>query len=480
MAFNVGAIVGDIRLNVRGFEQDFDRAQEKTKVSTLAMGNFLGGLALKAVTAIRNAVQSVAGGITDFIQEGIGAVQRYEAAMQGLVNVGTKLGNQTFELEAAIEGLTKDGLLKVGDAATGLKNLLSAGFGLEEATQIMNTFKDSAAFGRQSALSFGEAVVSATEGVKNQNSILVDNAGITKNLSIILKEQGFALQDLSDSSKGAAARQALLNGLMEEGKLFAGDAAKVSETLAGKQALLDQKMDKLSRTVGEFFVPVLEKLLGFVTPLIDRTVEWIEAHRPEVVEVFSKVTEFLVSILARGVVVVATIRERFEIWLGVLRKIQAIISAVIFTLVDLFNRFTPLGIILRAVSDDFDAFSEVVTQAAQDAAHDVAQADEDIRSSKERLRELEVSVQREIAEATGKTTEELFGQAAAIRAVRLERERFGPASIGQGGNVVVIQNNFPATLTGRESIPDFLDEQMSRFDSNQGGGRAGDETPGPQ
>jgi hypothetical protein len=41
----------------------------------------------------------------------------------------------------------------------------------------MNRFKDSAAFGRQGALEFGQAIVGATEGIKNGNSALVDNAG---------------------------------------------------------------------------------------------------------------------------------------------------------------------------------------------------------------------------------------------------------------------------------------------------------------
>lgn len=53
---------------------------------------------------------------------------------------------------------------------------------------MMNRFKDSAAFGRQSSLSLGEAVKSATEGIKNENSILVDNAGVTKNVSMMWEE----------------------------------------------------------------------------------------------------------------------------------------------------------------------------------------------------------------------------------------------------------------------------------------------------
>jgi hypothetical protein len=63
--------------------------------------------------------------------------------------------------------------MSVSQASTGLKNLLLAGFGLDQAVILMNRFKDSAAFGRQGALSFGDAITSATEGIKNGNSILV-------------------------------------------------------------------------------------------------------------------------------------------------------------------------------------------------------------------------------------------------------------------------------------------------------------------
>ena len=34
----------------------------------------------------------------------------------------------------------------------------------------------------------GEAVKSATDGIRNENSVLVDNAGVTKNLSVIWEE----------------------------------------------------------------------------------------------------------------------------------------------------------------------------------------------------------------------------------------------------------------------------------------------------
>lgn len=83
--------------------------------------------------------------------------------------------------ENFIKDFTKDWLVSTWEAATSLKNLLARWFWLEEAKQIMDRFKDSAAFWRQSSLELWEAIRWATEWIKNENSILVDNAWVTKN-----------------------------------------------------------------------------------------------------------------------------------------------------------------------------------------------------------------------------------------------------------------------------------------------------------
>src|SRR5574343_1973957 len=121
---------------------------------------------------------------------------QYQNAFIGAGSVAKKFGVDTGQLSVAMMDLTKDGLMPMADAAVGLKNLMASGFNLEQSIKLMNGFKDSASFNRQAALDFGEAIRSATEGIKNGNSILVDNAGITKNLSIILKEAGYSERDL--------------------------------------------------------------------------------------------------------------------------------------------------------------------------------------------------------------------------------------------------------------------------------------------
>jgi hypothetical protein len=64
--------------------------------------------------------------------------------------------------------LSADGLMPLGDAASGLKNLLASGMSLDQAIKLMKAFKDSAAFGRQGSLEFGQAIVRCDRGYQER------------------------------------------------------------------------------------------------------------------------------------------------------------------------------------------------------------------------------------------------------------------------------------------------------------------------
>jgi len=219
----------------------------------VALGNLAGVVARNLVSGFRDTIQ---------------AANRLDAGLIGLSSVATAFGQDAEKAKAAAADLAKDGLLSVGDAATALKNLLAAGFGLDQAIELVKRFKDTAAFGKQAALSFGQAVTSATEGIKNGNSILVDNAGVTKNLSNILVEAGFSATDLSKATSDASIRQAIFNGIVKEAKPQMGDAARLLETAAGQQARFAAQTEIASQKIGKQLQPALGALLGILTPIV--------------------------------------------------------------------------------------------------------------------------------------------------------------------------------------------------------------------
>lgn len=229
----------DINRTTSKFASEF----EGIATRAAAVGTFIGNIATKIASSLARA-------FTEGLKDAIRLSSEFSNAFIGLNSVARAFGADADQATAAAKRLSSDGLLPLKDSATGLKNLLAAGFNLEQATNLMNAFKDSAAFGRQGALSFGDAVRSATEGVKNGNSILVDNAGVTKNLSNILKEAGFSAQDLSRVQSDAAVRLALYNGILRETVAFQGDAERLTQTYSGAVSRLSFAYDNLLVTIG--------------------------------------------------------------------------------------------------------------------------------------------------------------------------------------------------------------------------------------
>ena len=189
--------------------------------------------------------------LIDGIQMVTRATVEYERATEGINSVGAKFGYQSNQITGALDSLTRDGLLKVTDASKGLRNLLATGIGLPKALAVMNALKDSAAFNRQGMLEYGEAVVGATDGIKNMISRMVDNAGITKNLSNILKEQARVIgKDNVNALSDYEQHLLIADGIIRESALFSGDADRLGATMSGQLDAMAFSVDRLLRGLG--------------------------------------------------------------------------------------------------------------------------------------------------------------------------------------------------------------------------------------
>ena len=113
-------------------------------------------------------------GLVSIFEKAFSSSLKLESALKGLGSVAINTGAGMQAAQQAALALASKGLVDVADAAAGLKNLLSAGFGLKEAIMLMDTLTNSAAFNRQGTLRLGEAVVGATQGIKNQNCLKYD------------------------------------------------------------------------------------------------------------------------------------------------------------------------------------------------------------------------------------------------------------------------------------------------------------------
>jgi len=250
--------------------QNFGTGFQSSMTKSIAFGNLWS-------QAISKIVSSASQNFQTFVTNAVKYSSEFNNALIGLSSVATAFGVSSKTATDAARQLSQDGLLPLRDSAAGLKNLLMTGFGLEDSVKIMNTFKDAAVYGRQGFLSYGDAIRTATEGLKNSQSRLVDNVGITKNLSVIMKEHGFQMQDISDKTKGAAARQALLNGLLREGAAMAGDAARSLGTYSGAVTALDTAWISLQAEVGNAITTnkSLQEVIQIVAGALREMTTWL-------------------------------------------------------------------------------------------------------------------------------------------------------------------------------------------------------------
>ena len=178
------------------------------------------------------------GAIINFGKESVKAASELNNAWIGLQSIVEGQGRSFGKAKSFIEEYISDGLVPLENAVAAYKNLAARGYDDKQIRQLMLALKDSASFGRQSSYALGEAIQTATEGLKNENSILVDNAGVTKNVSIMWREYAKSIGVGERSLTLAQRRQAEVNGILEETRFQAGDAAKLVNSYSGQVAML--------------------------------------------------------------------------------------------------------------------------------------------------------------------------------------------------------------------------------------------------
>lgn len=262
-------------------------SNNKLEASFVAMS----ATAVIALTKIKSAVD-----------DGIERYKEYESANKGLESIvnGQKLSFNNAQ--AFIEDYISDGLIPLSEATLAYKNLASRGYNEEQIKQTMIALKDAAAFGRQSTYEYGEAIATATEGLKNENSILVDNAGITKNVAKMWEDYAKSIGETSNTLTQEQKILAEVEGIQEAAKNQIGDATKYAETYAGKQAQLNAINLELSRTIGESMMPALTQYSSLQLTVTKGITELIKKNKTASSGIITLTTGLLATVAVFGTV----------------------------------------------------------------------------------------------------------------------------------------------------------------------------------
>lgn len=461
----------DVKNSIKQVSDFAKQHKEAIQAVAVGTGAALAGLVLEVKKATKEHVE-------------------FKNAMIGLRSIAEGTGQNLEKTTKAAQDLAADGLMSIADAATGLKNLLLAGFGLEEAIVLMERFKDSAAFGRQGALSFGQAIVSATEGVKNGNSILVDNAGVTKNLSVMLQEAGYSAQDLMRAADDAGVRMAIFNGIVNETRHQVGDAAKLANELGGAQSRVEESTKRLHRALGAATEGPIRDYLTALDKIINRIADWIEDHQALtatiifglggvlaamlslstgllVLDKFVKVLRLIKTLALENTVVFA-----FRAWVsGAASATEAV--GFLFTA---FKPFLVGGAVLAGLYLIVQRFRDIQKEArlaAKDikTVNDVSELqelakfwDDEIKRMEERRRKIEEDIQkRESGQVRGPQSVNFVGVSAYSLTDEdlLKRDKEALENLGQ---------MIDEAIQNRKEIQEKLDALLNNGDTGGGGG----------
>lgn len=250
-----GTVRIDTSLNTRGFNTGLKTMTNSLGKFAATMGVALGLGALIAFgrTATSTAAQS-------------------QAAWMGLQSVVEGTGGSFSGAKKFLEEYIKDGLVPMTNAVTAYKNLAARGYDSSQIETTLTALKNASAFGRQASLSMGQAVQSATEGLKNENSILVDNSGVTKNVSLMWKDYAASIGTTVGNLTKQQKIQAEVNGILEETRFQMGDATKLSGGYAGRVAALGTSFYNLKVAVGSAIMPILSVIIPYIKAAIDQLV----------------------------------------------------------------------------------------------------------------------------------------------------------------------------------------------------------------
>ena len=254
---NVGKVFMSLELNG---QNNFKKAINNTAMSSQkSMGSAMGAIGGFVAKAF------AVGSIIAFSKASLNAASMSQSAWTGLNSIIKGQGRSFKEAEGFINDYISDGLVPLTNAVGAYKNLALRGYDTKQIEMIMERFKDSAAFSRQASYSMGEAIQTATEGLKNENSVVVDNVGVTKNVAKMWDEYARSIGTTASNLTLAQKRQAEVNGILAETAFQVGDAKAYTETYAGKVAQLSTAFMNLKIAVGSVVAPIVSALIPALT-----------------------------------------------------------------------------------------------------------------------------------------------------------------------------------------------------------------------
>lgn len=258
----IGNLVIDLQIKTAALEKGLNAAKSKLKEleqENEQIKNSNKGVDASFVAMAVGITASLAK-IKSAVDDGIQKYNQYANQMKALQKTSIATGNSFGEVKKAVEDVNSLKLMDESDVTTATKNLLTYGFTIEQTSDMLKVLQDAAVGNRQANYTLSEAVRVTTEGIRMENSVLSDAAGVQKNIAKMYEEYAKSIGKTTDNLTQAEKVQAVYNGTMAEASMFAGSAKEMAEGYQGTQAQLNASTLELSRTFGESMTSSLNEV----------------------------------------------------------------------------------------------------------------------------------------------------------------------------------------------------------------------------
>ena len=277
----IGELSINLKMKLEGIEKGIETAKKKLQEieqQNEQVKNSNNQLDASFIAMSAGIVASLAK-IKSAIDEGVNKYISYTNSMQALQKTAKATNTSMSDIEDTIKDVNKLKLMDDSDVTAATKNLLTYGFTVKQTGDILKVLQDAAVGNRQANYSLSEAVRVTTEGIRMENSVLSDAAGVQKNISKMYQDYAKSIGKNTDSLTQAEKAQAVYNGIMDEAAMFTGSAAEMANGYQGQQAQLNATNLELSKTIGESMIPTLTQYGSLQLSLMKGLAEFISSHK---------------------------------------------------------------------------------------------------------------------------------------------------------------------------------------------------------
>lgn len=356
----IGQLVIDLKIKTEALEkgletakqklQEIEKQNEQVKNSNNQLDASFIAMSVSIVATLKN--------ITSAIDDGVQKYISYTNSMQALQKTAKATDNSMTKIKNTIEDVNKLKLMDESDVTAATKNLLTYGFTVKQTGEILKVLQDAAVGNRQANYTLSEAVRVTTEGIRMENSVLSDAAGVQKNIAKMYEDYAKTIGKSTDALTQSEKAQAVYNGIMDEAAMFTGTAEEMANGYQGQQAQLNATNLELSKTIGESMIPVLTQLSSIQLNITKGLTDFISSNKSATSGIIVFTTTMLATIVA-----LTAVKKAYTSY--VIAAKAADMSTKAFTASLLANPITAIAVGLAAVVAGVTIYNEKMQEAIE-------------------------------------------------------------------------------------------------------------------